>query len=166
MEFEIPERFKEGVKEFMERGGLIRRGRRLPYVLFGYDSDELDGQRRRVKIPTVFALDCSGTAGQKAILEQHAIDFGYQILGYWFPEGKEPEVPIGAIAVPRLGNVDSFTEMRKAIQMLVNGRRVTEVDARNRQLEEDNAVMRAKVAEFEKAQQAEAKSQKPAGKNG
>lgn len=146
MEIPVPEEYKPLVKIFHDREEFKRRGKKLPYILFGFMSEQLTGPkdaRVAAKIPALHMLDCSSCSGQRAIIEQYAVQKGYRILEYWFPVGAEPEVKPGQLAVSRLANPESFKALENVIYGIMAVNKAEELEVKNKAMEEELAALKA-----------------------
>ena len=150
MEIPVPEEFKPLVANFHTRKEYMRRGVRLPYVLFGFQVEQLEGpptERKAVKRPALHMLDCSSCSGQKAILDQYALQKGFQVLEYSFPKGPEPEVAKDRIGVPRLANPDTFQELERTIFGYLAINRAEIAEAKNAAMEAEIEKLKAEKDE-------------------
>jgi hypothetical protein len=149
---EVPEDFKPLVEDFKKRREWVKRGRPVPFVLFGYYSNELDGEKRHIKKPSLFMLDCGGTVGQASIVRYYNQGKGFKILDWAFPTNEEIKqldavLPdeVGRVLVGRDQNPikNPYSELVAEIEMLLSSNKVKELENRL-------AVMEQKKIEAEK----------------
>ncbi len=145
MTIQVPERFKPLVESFHKRKEYVRRGRARPFILFGYDSTETkDGVPQ--KVPALHMLDCSGTTGQKGIIEQYALGKGFQILEVSLPEDGHDEVKRGALGQILYHDKEggSYAELRQTVRHILSGQDLEEANERMKVMQDKLDALEAK----------------------
>lgn len=161
----------QGLVEEFKKDPPVYRGRKMPYVLFGFKSNELvhglDSKARK-QVPTLFCLNVGGSNGQPYIIDQY-LNKGYEILEWCFPTSAElekmDEVKRGDIAKVALGgqftgNYNQFIALERHIKKMLG------LDsARVASLESEKKVLEERLAALEKANSTATAKSEAARKN-
>lgn len=160
--FDTPERFAPLIADFYARQEYKRRGRLVPYILWGYDSNEIcEGKPK--KVPTLHLMDCSSGSGQVAVVERCHKD-GMIPLEFCFPTKPQEQAKLDQLGFAMWQNKDDFHLLAETVIMLTGSNRAKLLEAKLQDALNKNAAMEAEIAKFGAKEKSEEKKAQKDGK--